>query len=97
MHKSAVAIFKINFVKILQSLLHKQEILEKNFRNQLREESKRRKTIVDELRKAEKKINDLGKVITVSRTRDRLQECQALEWKKIKSRRAINSFNFISI
>ena len=78
MHKSAVAIFKINFVKILQSLLHKQEILEKNFRNQLREESKRRKTIVDELRKAEKKINDLGKVITVSRTRDRFQECQAL-------------------
>ena len=73
MHKSAVAIFKINFVKILQSLLHKQEILEKNFRNQLREESKRRKTIVDELRKAEKKINDLGKVITVSRTRHRLQ------------------------
>ena len=73
MHKSAVAIFKINFVKILQSLLHKQEILEKNFRNQLREESKRRKTIVDELRKAEKKINDLGKVITVSRTRDGLQ------------------------
>ena len=51
---------------VLQTLIHQQEILEKNFKNQLREETKRRKTIVEELRKAEKKINDLGKIITVS-------------------------------
>ena len=56
---------KINNI-VLQTLIHQQEILEKNFKNQLREETKRRKTIVEELRKAEKKINDLGKIITVS-------------------------------
>ena len=45
--------------------MHQQEVLEKNFKNQLREEAKKRKTIVEELRKAERKIDDLGKLITV--------------------------------
>ena len=45
--------------------MHQQEVLEKNFKSQLREESKKRKTIVEELRKAERKIDDLGKLITV--------------------------------
>ena len=45
--------------------MHQQEVLEKNFKSQLREESKKRKSIVEELRKAERKIDDLGKLITV--------------------------------
>ena len=49
--------------------MHQQEVLEKNFKNQLREESKKRKSIVEELRKAERKIDDLGKLITVMLTK----------------------------
>ena len=37
--------------------------MEKNFRNQLRDEVKRKKGLVDELRKAERRIEDLGKII----------------------------------
>ena len=48
----------------MQALLHKQEILEKNFRNQLRDEVKRKKSLIDDLRKAERKIKDLGKIIS---------------------------------
>ena len=44
--------------------MHKQEILEKNFRNQLRDEVRRKKGLVDELRNAERKIKDLGKIIS---------------------------------
>ena len=50
-------------ISIFQSLVHKQGILEKNFRNQLRDEVKRKKGLVEELRLAERRIEDLGKII----------------------------------
>ena len=37
--------------------------MEKNFRNQLRDEVKRKKGLVEELRQAERRIEDLGKII----------------------------------
>ena len=37
--------------------------MEKNFRNQLRDEVKRKKGLVEELRLAERRIEDLGKII----------------------------------
>ena len=37
--------------------------MEKNFRNQLRDEVKRKKGLVEELREAERRIKDLGKII----------------------------------
>ena len=80
--------------------MHQQEVLEKNFKNQLREESKKRKSIVEELRKAERKIDDLGKLITVMLTKHfcfylQSRETPSIIWFQEKDK-LINRLNIYS-
>ena len=63
--------------------------MEKNFRNQLRDEVKRKKGLVDELRKAERRIEDLGKII--SEKENCQAECDKLaEGKNVMSQHMMN-------